>query len=979
MRLGIRLLCVGLLVCAARAADLAAPSEYSGKPIAEVRFEPAEQPVAKADLERMVRLKTGATLTLSDVRATIKQLYASGRYSSIEVDTQPAPRGVSLVVRTREQWFVGPVEVRGDAGLPPNAGQLAAATRLELGAPFSEADVRGAVARMSDLLERNGLYQATIEPRITRDPLHQQVELTFLVDSGKRARLTLPNITGDTRMPPEKVARAAKYKRWFRWRRATEVNTQGGVERIRGTYEKEDRLTASANIERREYDPDRNRVKPTIRVEAGPRIQIGTTGGKISRGKLKDYVPVFEEGHVNRDLLVDGARNLRDYFQNKGYFGAEVDFRSRDLSPDHREITYVVELGERRKLVAVEVHGNRYFTRRDIRERMFLEPKHLLFLRHGRYSQAFVRRDRESIEALYRSNGFPDVKVAIDTVNDYRGKPGRVAAVVNIEEGPQYLVAKLTVNGITRPDREHMLSRLASAAGQPYSEASVAMDRDYLIGVYQDAGFPDAVFEWRSIPAAEPHRIEVEYTITEGKPRFVRDVLISGMRITRNRVVEPNVLLKPGDPLSWTRMGNMQRRLYNLGIFDKVDMAVQNPDGDTEEKYVLYHLEEGHRYYLGVGAGAEFARIGGDQSSLANPAGQAGFAPRASLEVSRLNMLGLGHSLNFKSRYSTLNRRASLNYSAPRYRNVEGRNISVTALYDDTRDVRTFTAKRLEGSGQLSQRFSKATTALWRYTWRDVRVDEGTLKIDPLLIPLLSQPARIGMLSASLIHDRRDDPTNARRGVYNTVDVGLAQRGFGGNKNFLRALTRNSWYKTFRRYYTLATNTSFGWIRPMSVPADIQPVDYIPIAERFFGGGSTSHRGFPDNQAGPRDPTTGFPLGGNALLFHTTEIRFPLMGENISGVFFHDMGNIFSGLDTISFRVRQRDLKDFNYMVHAAGFGVRYRTPLGPIRVDLAYSMNPPSFYGLKGTYQELLAGQGIPTTQKVSRFQFFFSIGQAF
>jgi outer membrane translocation and assembly module TamA len=153
----------------------------------------------------------------------------------------------------------------------------------------------------------------------------------------------------------------------------------------------------------------------------------------------------------------------------------------------------------------------------------------------------------------------------------------------------------------------------------------------------------------------------------------------------------------------------------------------------------------------------------------------------------------------------------------------------------------------------------------------------------------------------------------------------------------------------------------------------------IPLPERFFGGGGTSHRGFPDNQAGPRDLDTGFPLGGNALLFHNTELRFPFLTDNITGVLFHDMGNVYSSPANISFRFKQRDLQDFNYMVHAAGFGIRYRTPVGPIRLDLSYSANPPAFMGLEGTRAEVIAGTAPRTRQSVRHFQFFFSIGQTF
>jgi outer membrane protein assembly factor BamA len=182
-----------------------------------------------------------------------------------------------------------------------------------------------------------------------------------------------------------------------------------------------------------------------------------------------------------------------------------------------------------------------------------------------------------------------------------------------------------------------------------------------------------------------------------------------------------------------------------------------------------------------------------------------------------------------------------------------------------------------------------------------------------------------------------------------------------------------------RHDVVLASNTEFGWIHPFSIAPGNNPAQYVPLPERFYGGGSSSHRGFPDNQAGPRDLKTGFPLGGNALLFHSTELRFPFLGENMTGVVFHDLGNVYSNVGSISFRYKQRDMTDFNYMVQAAGFGVRYRTPVGPLRLDLAYSLNPPVFNGLKGTYQQLLLNQATPAIQRVSHFQFFFSIGQAF
>ena len=133
----------------------------------------------------------------------------------------------------------------------------------------------------------------------------------------------------------------------------------------------------------------------------------------------------------------------------------------------------------------------------------------------------------------------------------------------------------------------------------------------------------------------------------------------------------------------------------------------------------------------------------------------------------------------------------------------------------------------------------------------------------------------------------------------------------------------------------LARSTEIGELYAINARTD--PQTAIPLAEHFFGGGGTTHRGFADFQAGPRDTSTGFPLGGTALLFNQTELRFPLVGDNLGGVLFHDVGNIYSTLKNLSFRFRQRDIQDFDYAVHGVGVGLRYRLPIGPVRIDYGF------------------------------------------
>lgn len=952
----------------------AAPEDYSGRPIRAIEFLPDKQPYSRDYLEQLLPLKIGAPLGLADVRAAIARLYSTGRYADIAVDARPGDGGVILQFRTTNNRFVGHVSVERVAE-PPNEGVLVNATRLELGTLYSDDSLAQAVKNLQGVLKTNGFFQSRIQPVFEHDPDTQQVRIHFLIESGHRARYLAPAITGHPERTPEEIGRATHWNGWLGWKRVTETRTQDGVRRVRAAYQKQDQLEAHVALEGLAYDPDSNRVTPTLAVESGHKITIEVVGAKVSRGKLRQLVPVYEEQSVDRDLLVEGKLNLTEYFQSQGYFDAKVSFSPLAAGGSGAQsVQYQVDRGERHKVLAVAIEGNKYFDTNTIRERMYTRRASLLQFRHGRYSENLLRQDLDTITSLYRSNGFRDVNVTSRLADNYVGKEANLAVFVRIQEGPRWLVSKLDLEGVAPANRKAVEELVQSQAGQPFSELNVAIDRDNVLDFYYNQGYSNATLQWSFTQAKGPSRMDLKYSIQEGEREFVRAVLVSGLQATDPGLVDERVRLRPGDPLSRARMLDTQRRLYDLGIFARVDTALQDPQGQERDKYVLLDVEEARKYTLTAGFGAEIAKIGGCQTCLDAPAGKAGFSPRASFGVTRRNFLGDGHIVSLQSRVSTLEQRAILTYQAPQFRGSSNLSLLFSALFDDSRDVRTFTARRREGAVQLGQKISKATTLLYRFSFR--RVSVADLKISSVeLIPLFSQPARVGMLSVNWIQDRRDDPVDSHRGIYNTLDVGWAARALGSQTAFTRVLGHNATYYPLGlgSRFVLARSLTVGWEQRMGGLAD------IPLPEKFFAGGAQSHRGFPENQAGPRDPETGFPLGGKALLMNQVELRFPLIGDNLRGVLFEDAGNLYSGLKDVSFRVKQRGLQDFNYMVHAVGFGVRYGTPVGPLRLDVGYSINPPRFFGFKGTLAELQAGTGQLTVQRIGHFQFHFSLGQAF
>lgn len=971
-------------------------SSFEGKAIIEVQYSPPNL-LAAADFTRVQTIKPGDRLSSENVADAIDRLFATGETENIQAEVQPSGTGVILRFVISPVRFIGSVTIEGRVIDPPNRGEITGLPQLTRGNVFHDEDVQSAVAAMKRLLVSNGLYEGTIEPSVEPHDEDRQIFLKFDLKYGKRARYEEPIIHGEGQLSNETILKATGWRIRFikRWRQVTQSRTRGGLLGIAAKYQSQNRLKANVRMEKLDYDAERRRVAPTISVDPGPRVKVTAEGAKVSNRVMKRYVPVFQERAVDNDLMAEGARNLRDYFQSQGYFDAAVDFRTAMPDADLETVEYAVSLGERYKLAHLTVTGNKYFDEETIRERMFIEPASF-HLRHGRYSQAFVRKDEENISNLYRANGFRDVKVATDINPNYHGKTGEISAVVRTDEGPQWLVDNVTLNGVSDEDLRSIEPQLASVASQPFSEVSMATDRGMALTYYSSHGYPNATFQAAWQPSGTPNHVNIVYTANAGERQYVRDVLITGLTHTRLKLVNERLTLHVGDPLSGVAQRNIQKTLYDMGLFSRVDTAIENPDGTTTHKYLLYAFDEANRYTFTIGVGAQVGRFGTPSStSLASAGGETGFSPIFSLNVNRLNFLGINHTVSFRGVYSSLQKRASVSYFAPRFQNKDGRSITVSLLFDQTLDVRTFASRRAEASVQLSQKFSRSTTGLLRFAFRRVAVSD--VIIPTLLIPQLLQSVRIGILSANIARDRRDDSTDPHRGSYNTADVGLATKYFGSERSFVRLLVRNATYYPLSKNLVLARQTQFGVIAPFAAPPGLTEQESVPLPERFFGGGADSLRAFPFDQAGPRDTgaplvpggpssmATGFPLGGNALLFNNVELRFPLLGTNVQGVLFHDMGNVFTSIRDISFRFHQRDLNDFNYAVHAAGFGIRYKTPIGPVRGDLAYSINPPSYLGFGGTAAELLnCGSAVnptctSTLQHVSHFQFFFSIGQTF
>jgi outer membrane protein insertion porin family len=941
-------------------------------------------------------IQPGQPFSTDAESASLRELFRSGRYADVRAELTDVRGGVRLDFVVRRNFYVNRVEIQG-LREPPSESVAISALRLGLGDPFRETDLKEAVERLRQALEDEGQYQAKIEYKLTPHPETQQEDILVEVAPGPRARIGSIRIQNETTFPDQELREHLKLKPG---NEITIERLNRATDRARKWLADQDFLGARVTLQRGAYEPRANTVPLAAVFYAGLQVHVALEGAKISSRTLRRLLPIYQEGAVDEDLLEEGRRNLRDYFESEGYFNVQVSYTNRESIPGSpaegtqhgaRLLTYAVELGERERLAGVEFSGNHYFSSELLSGRLKIQPA--AYASPGKFSTSMLQDDVASISALYEANGFHEAEVTSRTIEDYQGHSGDLLVRFEIKEGLQTRVSSLILEGNHALSNEELLGVIGSTARQPYSDFNVSSDRDNVLALYYDQGFPDASFsaEVQKVPPTAPGGgplVRLTYHITEGRQVMIARVLLGGYEHTKPGVISRQVELHAGEPLSEGAVVETQRKLYNLGIFSRVSIAPQNPEGQDPEKTVVVLVDEARRYTVAYGGGFEAQRLGSGGSSAVG--GTIRFSPRATLEVTKANFTGRADTLSFKVRASTIQGRALLAYTAPNYFGRPDFSLQITGFFEKASNVQTFDVKRYEGSVQLAQRLSPTSTLLYRYSYRWVL--PTNLHISPQEVPLFSQRTNISEFGLSWVHDRRNNPADASRGDFENIDVSLASKPIGSSANFFRVFLQNSTYHPIGRRLVFARSVRFGVQTPYSSTLSSD----IPLPERFFAGGGTTLRGFGLNQAGPRDPTTGFPVGGQALLIFNQELRFPmhlpLVGNRLGGAVFYDAGNVYTSVRDISLRTAPPTptfdpntpglcvtncTNDLNYFSHTVGFEFRYGTPIGPVAVDLGYQLNPARILT-----PITPCVQGQPCLTQLSRlpgFQFFVNLGATF
>jgi len=988
MRLSVFLCCV--IFSATVGAQLAAqstPSGFDGQNVSGVSLIANPHRDLKPYLS-VVTQKANTPYSTDEIRASVEALKKAGGFPDIQVRVVPDIAGLRVSFMLEPAYYLGIVKFPG-AESRFSYTRLLQISNLSDEDPFDASLIPLAQTALIDFLHRNGFFQSQVRAETQIDDPHQLVNISFVVDTGQQARISSVQVDGPDESQRNRLLRSTRsirarlsggFLKPGRPYSAQRINSATRL--MRRSLTQQHRLTSSVRENPPQYDAATNRVGVSFAVRVGPTVTVRVVGASLGwlpflHGRqMRRLIPIFSEATVDRDLVDEGQRNLTDFFQKRGFYDVKVtpDFQR---GPSQITVAYTIDRGTKYRVSGVVFHGNNNLASRDLMAQVTVRRSRIWS--HGSLSQQLLQRSADNIAALYRDHGYEQVKVTWQLPRQDR----RIGVAFDIEEGAQTLVADVSVTGNENVHEAELTAPrgFQLRAGVPFSPRRLADDRNRISATYLNRGYLNA--EVRTVVDRDPdnaQRVHVTYAITEHQLVSVSGVVFLGQEDTRLSLIAKTARLPSESPMRRQQLLEAESRLFDLNIFDWASVGPRKSISDQSDELALVKVHEAPRNEITYGFGFEVSHRGGNAPSgtIALPGGgtiglgpykiapsQNTFAsPRGTFQFSRRNLRGLAETANLTLLLAYLDQKFSASYSQPHFNGSQWQSLSSFSVERNSENP-LFTAGLGDLSFQLERVVSHKTN-----TRVQLRYDFNLTYLSHLFVPdlVLPQDRRVHLstFSGSLIRDTRDKPLDAHRGVFATLNLGVTPTALGSSASFIRVFGQYARYKQVGSV-VFANSIRLGLAAPYSN-------SFVPTSQLFFTGGGTTLRGFPINQAGPQrlvpfcnvlqgttEPCVNItvPVGGRQLVLLNSEVRFPTrISKALGGVLFYDGGNVFSAISLNELVNNSARCRPYVCYTNTLGLGLRYQTPIGPVRFDVGRNLSPVP---------------GITATQ------YFITIGQAF
>lgn len=850
---------------------------------------------ARPETSDLITLRPGDPYSLKAVRDAVLQLYESGLYSDVRVQ-KSGEENITLTFLLARKLTVRTVKFQAAPAVAAKNLE-AGLSVLKPGNEFAEDNVGRAEAEIKETLQKDGYFESQVRTVVDRDPQVPAVDITFDLTPGRMFKVSRLIFSGEVRLPANDIRKRMSTREGQPFVPLALDKDRAVLEDYYRTLGYQQARVVLADTQ---FQPAEGTVTLDLRLDAGERVEVVVRGAKVPLDLL---TPIWQERVFEDWGLAEGESRILSYLRKKGYLFAIVSSVVERQGNILRAI-YDVEPGEKYRIRSVVFEGMLYFSVKELQSSLGFQEG--LFSQGG-FGGARVFALPREIESLYRSQGFSRAAVNLDF---YR-KGNTVTAIFALNEGPQQRINDVSVVGATQVEAGRLLGLIDSRAGGPYFQPSLRRDVEKLRAYYLNQGFRGTKIDVEATKRTE-ELFSVVFSIEEGRQVKVEKIIITGEKVTRRATILTELRIREGDLARQDAILDTKRSLEKLGIFSEV--RLEEVPLSPQSISLVINLREGERNYAGLGLGLETENAIQSAAVWNNS-----LSPRVTAEFIRNNIFGNAAQLSLAGQFSLRVKRGIIAFEQPHFFNMILQN-SVEALVEwERRTSYTFDRQGVSFSAVKPVFTDVVLMATLQYA----RTTLTALSISPSEIDRQFFPYSKTSLSLSLSRDRRDDAFNPRRGSFSSVAVEWAYPIFGVESNFQKLFFK------YQQYWPLATRLNLSTLLRLGLGRGL-----MPIHERFFAGGSNSFRGEYFDELGPKDPLSGEPVGGKLLAVMNFDLTVPFIITlpDLSWLLFYDVGNVFSS---------RSDFK-LSSIEHALGFGLRYQTPLGPLRFEVGLNLNAP-------------------------------------
>ncbi|MFC1590381.1 outer membrane protein assembly factor BamA [Candidatus Omnitrophota bacterium] len=673
-------------------------------------------------------------------------------------------------------------------------------------------------------------------------------------------------------------------------------------------------------------------VKVIIIVEEKPIIEeIIFDGNKaVSSQRLKKEIKSKAGDILSYSLLAQDITAVKRYYEKKGFNLVELRHHlDIDEETNKAKIYILVTEKTRVKIRNIAIEGCQEIQEKRIRKLLLTKPAWMF--NRGVFEEDTFDEDLEKIKAYYRYHGFLDID--LEAMLDYSEDGKELYITIKVDEGKQYLVGNIVINGrVAFPEKE-IREAMALKAGGVFSDRGMRRDIANVEWLYYRRGYMNVRVDASRNLNIVSGKVDITVAIDSGDIVYVRKIEIQGNAKTKDIVIRRELRIFPGDKFDGDKIRRSKERLYNLGFFE--DISFDNVPTSVPDKHdLVVSVKETKTGEFSFGAG---------YSSIDEFIGFVEVRQRNFDATNFPSFIGAGQDMAIKAEIGTVRRDYLMSWTEPW---IFGFPYSFGFdLYQNTHSKRRgyiYEEVRTGGDLRLGKEFTDNFRGDLMYRLEHIDISDVS---DEASQDLKDEEGDnwISSMVFQLTLDTRDNRFNPSKGYFLTGAVEPAGGILGGDKDFYKVTG------TGKYYYPVLTFAVIEFKLRAGIADSYADTSEVPVYERFYAGGANTIRGYEERRVSPRDPGSNDPIGGEALLVGNIEAVIPIYKDVIKGAVFYDAGNVW------------RRIEDFGqgHLRTGTGIGARVKTPIGPVKLDYGYP--------LSGNYDDTREGQ------------FYFSISHGF